>query len=355
MGSNSFGKIFTVTTWGESHGRAIGVVIDGCPSGIAISEDEIRQELLKRAPGRSAYTSCRRETEQVEILSGVFQGITTGAPICLQIANQDGNSSFYQGLEQVLRPGHASFTYWKKYRNFDPRGGGRSSGRETACRVAAGCIAKKILSKQGVECSAFLQKVGDITVSEIDKKHLEKSAIFCPDPHKEEEIKSMILTLKEKKDSVGAVVYFEARGVPVGWGDPVYEKLEANLAKAMLSIPASKGFEIGEGFSSCSMQGSLHNDLFSIEQEEIVIKTNHAGGILGGISTGMPIYGRVAFKPTSTILQPVESVTTSKQRVKFCFAPDARHDPCVGIRAVVVVEAMLALVLVDAFLLSLSN
>ncbi len=323
MASNSFGSIFRITTWGESHGKAIGVVIDGCPAGLAISEADVQIELDRRAPGITPYTSPRKEPDIVHIYSGVFEGLTTGAPISLVIFNADADSSSYQ--KDILRPGHANFTYLEKYGIFDYRGGGRASARETACRVAAGAIAKKLLSHFGISCHAHL-------LTSMEK----------------------IAQAQAAGDSIGGIVEFVAEGLPAGLGDPVYEKLEANLAKAMLSIPASKGFEIGEGFAAADMHGSEHNDSFVNNDGKIETRTNHAGGTLGGISTGMPLSGKVAFKPASSIAISQETLTTSGLEARLELSTKARHDPCVAIRAVPVVEAMLALVLADALLMQRS-
>lgn len=353
MASNSFGRFFKMTTWGESHGKAMGVVIDGCPAGLDISEEEINQELILRAPGRNAYTSPRKEMDLVEILSGVFEGKTTGAPLSLLVANEDGDSSKYESIKELLRPGHANATYLEKYKIFDYKGGGRSSGRETVCRVAAGSIAKKILARQGIQVVAYIKQIGSIKVC-VDgqdlKKRTLKSPVFCPDEEGSASIISLIEKRKEEGDSLGGIVEFRVTGAPPGLGDPVYDKLEAHLAFAMLSIPASKGFEIGSGFEGVSMKGSEHNDLFFEEEGKVQTKTNHAGGTLGGISTGMPIVGRVAFKPTSSIKMSQETLTISGEKALFKLPEGSRHDPCVAIRAVPVVEAMVALVLVDAIL-----
>jgi chorismate synthase len=323
MGSHAFGSVFRITTWGESHGAAIGVVIDGCPAGLELSVDDLIPDLKRRAPGQSPLTSPRKEDDTPEILSGIYQGKTTGAPISIIIYNKNHDASAYSALENVIRPGHAGFTYLAKYGIFDHRGGGRASGRETACRVAAGAVAKKLLSHYGIICSANL--------------------------HDEEEMKKIIEQVKEEGDSIGGIVEFRAENVPVGLGDPIYEKLEANLAKAMLSLPATKGFEIGEGFAAASMRGSEHNDPFqSLDRPA----SNHAGGTLAGISTGLAIVGRVAFKPTSSIKRAQQTVTTSGAPYILELDSNARHDPCVAVRAVPVVEAMLALVLADALLMN---
>lgn len=353
MGSHSFGSFFRITTWGESHGPAIGVVIDGCPAGLELSEDDLISDLKRRSPGQSAVTSPRKEDDLPEILSGVFKGMTTGAPICILIRNKNQDSSAYQALEHLLRPGHADFTYWAKYGIYDHRGGGRASARETACRVAAGAVAKKLLKHWGIACYAYLVQMGSLKAQNLSDFHRTyESAVYCPDVAMSEQMVQLICSIKEQGDSLGGVVEFRAEGLPVGIGDPVYEKLEANLADAMLSIPATKGFEIGEGFQAAEMRGSDHNDPFISSEGSIQPSSNHAGGILGGISTGLPLTGRVAFKPTSSIRKPQSTVTRQGEQTTLELSSQARHDPCVAIRAVPVVEAMLALVLVDAMLMN---
>lgn len=358
MASNSFGTIFRMTTWGESHGKAIGVVIDGCPSQVEISENEIQEALARRRPGASIYTSPRKEEDRCEILSGVFEGKTTGAPISILIPNKDVDSSSYEEKKNLLRPGHAHFTYLQKYGVFDYRGGGRASGRETACRVAAGAIAKKVLEMAGIEVVAFLLQVEKHRVSSVktqDIKNLQKdvyqSSIFCPEKSTEKKIMQSLIDVQKEGDSLGGSVGFIATGPLLGLGDPVYEKLSANLAKAMMSIPAAKAFEIGEGFSACAMKGSEHNDLYVKKSGETTLESNHSGGILGGIANGMPIYGRVGFKPTSSIKKPQKTVSINQEEAVYATSDKERHDPCLAIRAVPVVEAMLSLVLVDALLL----
>ncbi|NDH66998.1 MAG: chorismate synthase [Gammaproteobacteria bacterium] len=358
MASNSFGQLFRITTWGESHGKAIGVVIDGCPAGVAVSMEEINLALAIRAPGRNAYTSPRQETDHAEIFSGVFEGKTTGTPISIIIMNRDMKSNHYTALKDVLRPGHANYTYLQKYGpNYDYRGGGRASARETACRVAAAAIAKKILSHYGIQTCAYLSTVGAVQVDNLGvsvsdlRAKIDNSPIFCPDELAAQAMQNVIHNAKESGDSVGGVVTFLATGLPVGLGDPVYEKLEANLAKAMLTLPASKGFEIGKGFQAAHMLGSEHNDLFTQSEQQVQTQTNHAGGTLGGISTGMPLLGRVAFKPTSSIRKPQATVNLDGQATVLTLPEGSRHDPCVAIRAVPVVDAMCALVLVDALLM----
>lgn len=357
MASNRFGNIFSITTWGESHGKAIGVVIDGCPAGLAISETEINEALSLRAPGKNQLTSPRKEPDLAEIYSGMFHGITTGAPISIIIHNYDADSSKYEPIKDLLKPGHANYTYIEKYGLFDHRGGGRASARETACRVAAGAVAKKFLQQEGIEVAAYLSQVGNIfaevdegmTLQEMRKKVYE-SPVFCVDDIAAEKMIECIEQAKSLGDSIGGVVTFMAGPLSVGLGDPIYEKLEANLAKAMLSLPASKGFEIGSGFKAAEMSGSVHNDCYSSDGENVRMRSNHSGGTLGGISTGMPLIGRTVFKPASSIKIEQETVCTQGKTAVFKLPEGSRHDPCVAIRAVPVVEAMLALVLADAVL-----
>lgn len=358
MASNSFGNIFRITTWGESHGKAIGVVIDGCPAGLEIDPQEINAALALRAPGKNEYTTPRTETDAAEILSGVFEGKTTGAPISIIIRNKDTDSSKYEPIKDLLRPGHANYTYLEKYGIFDYRGGGRASARETACRVAAGAIAKKFLERHGIKITAYIKQIG--TVEAVVQNHdyeslcsaTYQSPVYCPDTQATAQMTALIEKAKEEGDSLGGVIEFVALSVPAGLGDPVYQKLEANLAHAMMGLPATKGFEIGSGFGSVSMQGSEHNDPFIQKSGQVKTETNYAGGTLGGISTGMPIIGRVAFKPTSSIMKTQKTLNTAKEEASFEIPAGSRHDPCVAIRAVPIVEAMAALVLADAILLN---
>ncbi len=356
MASNSFGKIFRITTWGESHGKAIGVVIDGCPPGLPIDDNEINAALALRAPGKNPYVSPRIESDKAEILSGVFEGITTGAPISIIIPNQHADSSKYEPIKDLLKPGHANFTYLQKYGVFDYRGGGRASGRETACRVAAGAVAKKLLNQHGIHILAYLKQIGTIAaaIHEGCTDHIRQqtyqSPVFCPDPHATAAMTALIEEVKAEGNSIGGIVEFITSPMPAGLGDPVYDKLEAKLAQAMMSLPASKGFEIGSGFQSASMLGSVNNDPFIQNEGTISTRSNHAGGTLGGISTGMPVVGRVAFKPPSSIKQAQQTVTTSGEAATFQLPEGSKHDPCVAIRAVPVVEAMAGLVLADLLL-----
>lgn len=358
MASNSFGNIFKITTWGESHGKAIGVVIDGCPAGIELDESEINAALAIRAPGKTPYTSPRKESDQAQILSGVFEGKTTGAPICIAIPNRDADSSKYEPIKDLLRPGHANFTYLEKYGIFDYRGGGRSSARETACRVGAGAVARKLLHHYDIQVVAYIKQVGSIEAQvhfhNVDqlRSQIAQSPLFCPDLKATEEMGALIVQTQQEGDSLGGVIEFVVSPVPIGLGDPVYEKLEANLAKAMMGIPATKGFEIGSGFKSVTMKGSEHNDVFIEIKGKVQTQTNFAGGTLGGITTGMPVVGRVAFKPTSSIMKAQETLNVSHEKSTFKLPEGSRHDPCVAIRAVPVVEAMAALVLADALLLN---
>jgi chorismate synthase len=358
MASNSFGIIFKISTWGESHGKAIGVVIDGCPAGLEINEMDINAALKLRAPGRTPYTSPRAETDSVEILSGIFEGKTTGTPLSIIIPNIDSDSSKYEPIKDLLRPGHANYTYLEKYGIFDYRGGGRASARETACRVAAGAVAKKFLEYHQIKTIAYVKQIGPVTaaVENYDFENLRlltyQSPLFCPDVHAANAMSYLIEKAKEQGDSLGGIVEFLVLSAPIGLGDPIYEKLEANLAHAMMGLPASKGFEIGSGFTSVNMQGSEHNDQYIKEFGKVATTTNHAGGILAGITTGMPIIGRVTFKPASSIMKPQNTLTTSGNNASIELPVGSRHDPCVAIRAVPVVEAMAALVLADAILLN---
>lgn len=334
-------------------------MIDGCPAGISLTQEEIQIAVSLRSPGKSSCTSPRIETDQIEILSGVFEGKTTGTPLSILIPNRDADSSKYDPIKELLRPGHANYTYFEKYGIFDYRGGGRASARETACRVAAGAVAKKLLDHVGINLIAYLKQVGSVRANiaiedfSLLRQLREQSSLFCPDLEATNQMISAIEKAKEEGDSLGGIVEFCAHSVPIGLGDPVYEKLEANLAHAMMGIPATKGFEIGSGFQAAVMHGSDHNDLFYLA-DSIKTKSNHAGGILGGISNGMPIIGRVAFKPPSSIKKAQKTVSKSGEETTLQFPEGSRHDPCVAIRAVPVVESMVALVLADHLLLNRS-
>ena len=342
MSSNSFGKLFTVTTFGESHGPAIGCVVDGCPPGLALAAEEFQHDLARRSTGRSRYTSQRHEADEVEILSGVYQGRTTGTPIALLIRNTNQRSRDYDDIGQTFRPGHADYTYWQKYGIRDPRGGGRASARETTMRVAAAVIARKWLAERhGVRVRGYLAQLGDITPDGFDWAVVETNAFFWPHAAQLPELEACINRLRKAGDSVGARVNVVADGVPVGWGEPVYGKLDGELAAALMSINAVKGVEIGDGFAAVSQRGSQHRDEMSMAG----FASNHAGGILGGISTGQAVTASIVLKPTSSILIPGQSVDLAGKPTQV--VTKGRHDPCVGIRATPIAEAMVALVLID--------
>lgn len=342
MSANSFGKLLTVTTFGESHGPAIGCVIDGCPPGLAISPEEFSADLQRRATGRSRHTSQRRELDEVEILSGVYEGLTTGTPIALLIRNTDQRSKDYSNIAAQFRPGHADYAYWHKYGIRDPRGGGRSSARETTMRVAAGVIAKKWLAQRyGVSVRGYLSQLGPHRPAGFDWSAVEDNPFFWPDAAQVGELETYMDALRKSGDSVGARVDVVADGVPAGWGEPIYGKLSAELSSALMSINAVKGVEIGDGFDSAAQLGTEHRDLIT----PAGFASNHAGGILGGIATGQPIRVSLALKPTSSLRLPGDSVDTAGNPIQV--VTTGRHDPCVGIRATPIAEAMVALVLMD--------
>ena len=342
MSSNAFGKLLTVTTFGESHGPAIGCVVDGCPPGLALDAEEFRHDLERRATGRSRYTSQRREADEVEILSGVYEGRTTGTPIALLIRNTNQRSKDYGDIVQTFRPGHADYTYWQKYGIRDPRGGGRSSARETTMRVAAGVIAKKWLAEHhGVRVRGYMGQIGDITPDAFDWDAVEQNPFFWPAADQVPVLETYINALRKSGDSVGARVNVVADGVPPGWGEPIYGKLDGELASALMSINAVKGVEIGDGFAAVSQRGSEHRDEIGMDG----FASNHAGGILGGISSGQPVTASIVLKPTSSILVPGRSVNLAGEPTEV--VTKGRHDPCVGIRATPIAEAMVALVLMD--------
>jgi len=347
MSYNSFGHVLRVSTFGESHGPAIGCVIDGFPPGLEITADEIRAEVLRRASGKSRHTSQRREQEDVQILSGVFEGRTTGTPIALLIENTDARSKDYEEIKRQFRPGHADYTYWKKYGIRDYRGGGRSSARETAMRVAAGALAKKWLKqKLAIEIQGWLAQLGPIRTDRVMQwDTIDDNPFFCPDPDRVPELESYMDSLRKSGDSTGARVNVIARNVPAGLGAPIYGKLDAELAAAMMSINAAKGVEVGAGFESVSQMGTEHRD----EMTPAGFLSNHAGGILGGISSGQDIVVSTAFKPTSSLRIPCRGLDIDGNQVEII--TKGRHDPCVGIRATPIVEAMMALVLMDHVLL----
>ncbi|WP_236978573.1 chorismate synthase [Membranihabitans maritimus] len=354
MGGNSFGKIFKITTFGESHGKGLGVIIDGCPSGIPVDMEKIQKDLDRRKPGQSRIVTQRKENDQIQILSGVFEGVTTGTPISMIILNTDQKSKDYGHIKNSYRPSHADFTYDQKYGFRDYRGGGRSSARETAMRVAAGSIAKAVLERIGVSIQAYVSKVGKIELNELpetlDLSQTEQNIVRCPDPETASEMEDLIVKTRKNGDTIGGIVTCLVKNYPAGMGEPVFDKLHAELGKAMLSINACKGFEIGSGFHSVEMNGSDHNDKFYVDEKGSVrTKTNYSGGIQGGISNGMPIYFNVAFKPVATIIQHQETIDKDGNYVNL--EGKGRHDPCVVPRAVPIVEAMAALTLVDAYLM----
>ncbi len=353
MPGNTFGKMFQVTTAGESHGGALGCIIDGCPPNFSISEEEIQKELDRRKPGQSDITTARQEKDKIKILSGVSNGKTLGTPILMLAFNKDEKSEDYEHLKNIYRPSHADYTYKKKYGIREWKGGGRASARETLARVAAGALAKKYLKeKLGVEILSYVEQVYNIK-TDIDYKNviiedIEANEIRCPDSKKAKEMIELIKRVREEGDSVGGVIKGIIKNVPVGLGEPVFDKLSADLGKAMLSINATKGFEYGSGFEAVSMKGSEHNDEFYIKNGEIKTKSNNAGGTLGGISSGENIYFRVAFKPTATISKKQETINSDGEKVNLEAA--GRHDPCVLPRAVPIVDSMAALVIMDHYL-----
>jgi len=349
MSHNTFGHLFRVTTWGESHGPALGCVVDGCPPGLSLSEADIQIWLDRRKPGQSRHVTQRREPDTVEILSGVFEGRTTGTPISLLIRNQDQRSKDYGEIATAFRPGHADYTYTAKYGLRDYRGGGRSSARETAARVAAGAVARKIL--EGVTIRGALTRIGAHAVQRDrwDWDQTTQNPFWSPDPVAADIWDQYLDEVRKSGSSVGAIVEVEATGLPPGWGAPLYGKLDSELASALMSINAAKGVEIGEGFASAELSGEDNADQMRMgEDGRPVFLSNHAGGILGGISTGQPVIARVAFKPTSSILTPRQTINEAGEEVEL--RTKGRHDPCVGVRAVPVVEAMTACVLADAYM-----
>jgi len=350
--SNSYGKLFRITTFGESHGPAIGVVIDGCPAGLSIDEEFIQRQLERRKPGQSRITTQRKENDIFQILSGVFDGKSTGTPIMLLIPNADAKSKDYSHIADKFRPSHADFTYSEKYGIRDYRGGGRSSARETAARVAAGAVAQLLLNSQNITCQAYVSQVGSLKLTksyiELDLLQTDDNIVRCPDPEIAEQMITLIDTTRKNRDTIGGVITGVIKGVPTGLGEPVFDRLHAELGKAMLSINAVKGFEYGSGFAGVEMNGSAHNDLFKKEDDKIITTTNHSGGIQGGISNGQDIYFRVAFKPVATLMQDQESVDEEGNATTV--SGKGRHDPCVVPRAVPIVEAMAAIVIADFYL-----
>ena len=354
MAGNSFGQLFRITTFGESHGKAIGVVIDGCPAGLKLDLSHIQTDLNRRKPGQSNLVTQRKEPDEFEILSGEMEGVTTGTPICILVWNKNQKSKDYSHIKDLWRPSHADFTYSAKYGERDYRGGGRSSARETIARVASGAIAKQILGQLGVTINAFVSQVGQIKVDDnyesLDFSLTESNDVRCPDPQKAEEMADLIKQIKKEGNTIGGKIGCLVKGLPVGLGEPVFNKLHAELATAMMGINAVKGFEYGSGFRCVTMTGKEHNDVFEKEGDKITTKTNFSGGVQGGISNGMPIHFNVAFKPVATIMRDQQSVNADGEEVTV--SGKGRHDPCVVPRAVPIVEAMAALVLVDHLMLN---
>ncbi len=342
MSGSTLGRLFTVTTFGESHGPCIGAVVQGCPPGLPLSVSDIQTALDRRKPGQSVHTSARQESDRVQILSGLYQGLTTGTPIALLIPNEDAHSQDYEALAKLYRPGHGDYTYQQKYGIRDPRGGGRASARETAARVAAGAIAAHYLKTRfGTTIRAYVAQIGPVVATEVDWAFRDQNPLYCADPKAFDSMAAYVAQCKDTGDSVGALVVVEASEVPVGLGEPVFDKLDAELAKALMSINAAKGVEIGDGFACVSQHGSQNRDALSPQG----FLSNHAGGILAGISTGQTIRASVAFKPPSSIAMPIETVDEQGASTKVSVS--GRHDPCVGPRAVPVVESMVACVLMD--------
>ena len=354
MAGNTFGNLFKISTFGESHGKAIGVVIDGCPANIVLDEKFIQSELDRRKPGQSNIVTQRKESDTFQILSGVFEGKSTGTPIGMLIPNEDQRSHDYSHIAEKFRPSHADYTYEVKYGNRDYRGGGRSSARETAARVAAGAVAKLFLQQTDIQIVGYVSQVGNLKIEgsyeDLDLSKIETNDVRCPDADMAEKMISLIKEVRKDGDTIGGVVSCIIKNCPAGLGEPAFDKLHAELGKAMLSINAAKGFEYGSGFAGVEKRGSAHNDVFfKDEQGNIKTKTNHSGGIQGGISNGMDIYFRVAFKPVATIITAQESINTQGEKIEV--VGKGRHDPCVVPRAVAIVEAMAALVIADYLLL----
>ncbi len=346
--SSSFGHLFKVTTWGESHGKGVGVVVDGCLPNIPLSEEDIQVELDKRKPGQSHVTTSRKESDIIEIQSGVFEGLTTGTPISMWVRNDDQKSKSYSNIKDLFRPGHADYCYFKKYGIRDYRGGGRSSGRETVARVASGAIAKKILQLEGIQVHAFTKSIGNIHIHQIALDEVYNNPVRSPDPSVADEMEELILKVRKEQSSIGGVVECIAFNVPPGLGEPTFDKLDADIAKAMMSIGSIKGVEIGDGFQLSRMRGEDANDSFINRDGKILTETNHCGGILGGISTGMPIIVRVAVKPTSSLAREQQTVNIKGESAVI--STKGRHDPCIVPRIVPVIESMMAIVLCDHLL-----
>lgn len=355
MTGNSFGKLFKITTFGESHGKAIGVIIDGCPSGLKINEKDIQKELDRRKPGQSRVATERNEEDKIEILSGILNGKTNGSPISMIVKNKDADSAKYENIKHLFRPGHADFTFFKKFGIEDFTGGGRASGRETVARVAAGAVAKKILSKEGIKITGHVIQIHKIKAEKFDALEIEKNNVRCADKNAAKEMEQVILDAKKNKESVGGIIEIKIENVPAGLGEPVFDKLDALIAHALMSIPSIKAVEIGAGFNSSELFGSENNDEMFIDtkKNKVKFKSNNAGGILGGISNGNEIIVRFAVKPTSSIKKPQRTIDVEGNEKTIEI--EGKHDPCIAPRAVPVGEAMIALVLTDLLLIQKSR
>lgn len=354
MAGSSIGTIFRITTWGETHGEGLGVVVDGCPAGLSITQEEIQQFLNRRKPGQSKYTTPRKEDDQVEILSGIFEGKTTGTPISMVVYNRNQKSKDYSQIKDIYRPGHADYTYDAKYGIRDYRGGGRSSGRETIGRVAAGAVASKLLEELGITISTYAREIGGISIDteRFQQEEIFRNPFYMPDKEAAAYVQEYADRMMKEKDSMGGVIECVVDGLKPGIGDPVFEKLDANLAKAILSIGAVKGFEIGDGFAAASSNGSVNNDAYCWQDGRFIKKTNHSGGVLGGISDGSPLVFRAAVKPTPSIAK-IQS-TAGKYGEEIELSVKGRHDPMIVPRAVVVVESMAAVTVADGLLMNMS-
>jgi len=353
MPGSSFGVCFRVSTWGESHGEAVGVVVDGCPAGLALEEADIQRELNRRRVGQSKVTSPRQETDKVHILSGIFQGLTMGTPISMIVYNEDADSSKYEPIRDVFRPGHADYGYFAKYGVRDYRGGGRSSARETVGRVAAGAIARKLLAGRGIKIVGHTRMIGGIEAQVFVESEIENNIVRCADPEAAQRMVELVLKSQEEKDSVGGIVEVRVSGVPAGLGEPVFDKLDADIAKGLMSIGAIKGVEFGDGFRAAWMKGSEHNDQYRVENGVVVPITNHGGGVMGGISDGAEVVVRAAVKPTSSIEREQQTVDEVGQQRTIEIK--GRHDPCICPRIVPIAESMVALVLADHLLRNLAS
>ena len=348
MPGSTYGKAFKITTWGESHGDGVGVVVEGCPAGLPLKESDIQKDLDRRRTGQSKVTTTRKEGDKIIIMSGVFKGKTTGTPISMRVDNKDADSSKYELIKHLYRPGHADYTYDMKFGFRDYRGGGRSSARETVGRVAAGAIAKKLLARDKITVTGFTRQIGHLSATTVNFKEIERNIVRCPDAKTAEKMVDAIIQARKNGDSLGGVVEVIARGVPAGLGEPVFDRLDADLAKAVMSIPAVKGMEIGAGFQTATMTGSECNDVFVMKNKKITTQTNNAGGILGGISNGMDIVIKLVVKPTSSINKAQDTITQKGKKSQI--RVEGRHDPCVAPRAVPIAEAMVALTLIDHLL-----